>query len=63
VLYAMKFHNSGTFHQCLFFLKDRLAETTLEVLKTYKLESENITGKKMVYIHMDNASEIFGLHS
>jgi len=56
-LYAMKFHDSGTSHQCTYFLKDRLANTTLEALKTYKLESERITGKKMVYICTDNAPE------
>jgi len=29
-LYAMKFHDSGTSHRRTFFLKDRLADTTIE---------------------------------
>ena len=56
-LYAMKFHNSGTSHRHSFFLKDRLANTTLKALKTYKLESEKVTGKKMVYVCTNNAPE------
>jgi hypothetical protein len=27
------------------------------VLKTYKLESENITGQKMIYVHTNNVPE------
>jgi len=53
-LYAMKFHDSETSHWYSFFLKDRLANMTLEALKTYKLESEKVTGK-MVYVCTDNA--------
>jgi hypothetical protein len=48
-LYAMKFHDSRTSHQRTFFLKDRLANMMLNAIKTYKLESEKITGKTMIY--------------
>jgi hypothetical protein len=55
VLYAMKFHDSGTFHQRIFFLKDRLVNMTLDTIKTYKLEFGKITEKAMIYVCMDNA--------
>ena len=47
----MKFHDSGTSHHRTFFLVNRLAETTLNALKTYKLKAEKVTGKEMVYVH------------
>lgn len=53
----MKFHDNGSSHRKTFFLTNRLAETTLHALDTYKLESEKITGKKMVIIRTDNAPE------
>ncbi|GLB45342.1 hypothetical protein LshimejAT787_2200050 [Lyophyllum shimeji] len=56
-LYAMKFHDNGSSHRRTFFLPNRLAETTLDALRTYKLESEKITGKVMVHIRTDNAPE------
>jgi hypothetical protein len=59
-LYAMKFHDSGTSHQHTFFLTDRLVNTMLDTIKTYKLESEKITGKTMIYVCMDNAPEFKG---
>lgn len=55
--YAMKFHDSATSHRQTYFLANRLAETTLSALKSYKLQSERITGKTMVYIRSDNAPE------
>jgi hypothetical protein len=60
-LYAMKFHDSGTSHCCTFFLKDRLANTTLDAIKTYKLESEKITGKTMTYVRTDNTPKFKGI--
>jgi hypothetical protein len=60
VLYAMKFHDSGTSHRRSFFLKDRTVETMLNALKIYKLESEKVTGMKMVYVQTDNAPEFKG---
>jgi len=60
-LYAMKFHDSGTSHQCTFFLGDRHADTTVSALKTYKLESEKVTGEKMVFVCTDNAPEFKGV--
>jgi hypothetical protein len=33
---------------------------TLDAIKTYKLESEKITGKTMIYVCMDNAPEFKG---
>jgi hypothetical protein len=56
----MKFHDSGTSHRRTFFLKDRQAVTTLECLKTYKLESETVTREKMMYVRTDNAPEFKG---
>lgn len=56
-VYAMKFHDNGSSHRKTFFLTNRLAETTLHALETYKLESKKITGKKMVFIRTDNAPE------
>ena len=56
-IYAMKFHDSGSSHRKSFFLKDRLAVTTLYALTTYKNGSEKVTGKKMIYIRSDNAPE------
>jgi hypothetical protein len=59
-LYAMKFHDSGTSYRRTFFLKDRLANTMLDAIKTYKLESEKITGKTMIYVCTDNAPKFKG---
>jgi hypothetical protein len=59
-LYAMKFHDSGTSHQHTFFLKDQLVNTILDAIKMYKLESEKITGKTMIYVCMDNTPEFKG---
>ena len=59
-LYAMKFHDSGTSHRRTFFLSNRLATTTLNSLESYKLESEKVTGQKMVYVRTDNAPEFKG---
>jgi hypothetical protein len=56
-IYAMKFHDSGSSHRQSFFLKDRLATTTLYALTAYKNASEKITGKVMVHIRTDNAPE------
>ena len=53
----MKFHDSGTSHRHTFFLKNRLAETTLIALETHKLQSEKVTGNKVVYVCTDNAPE------
>jgi hypothetical protein len=56
-VYSMKFHDSGTSHRKTFFLKDRLATTTLYTLISYKNVAEKVTGKKMIHIRTDNAPE------
>jgi hypothetical protein len=56
----MKFHDSGSSHRRLFFLKDRTAKTVVNSLKIYKSQSESVTNKKMVYIHTDNTPEFSG---
>jgi hypothetical protein len=58
--YAMKFHDSGSSRRRSFFLEDRTAETVVKSMKLYKSQSENVTGKRMVYIRTDNAPEFIG---
>ena len=56
----MKFHDSGSSRRRSFFLEDRTAETVVKSMKLYKSQSENVTGKRMVYIRTDNAPEFIG---
>ena len=58
--FTLKFHDSGSSRCRSFFLKDQTAETVVNSLAIYKLQSENITGRKMVYIQTDNAQEFLG---
>ena len=53
--YEMKFHDNGSLCKQTFFIPNHTAKTTLTILKVYKLESEKITGKLMVFIHTNNA--------
>ena len=59
--YALKFHDSGSSRRRSFFLKERTAETVVNSLAIYKLQSENITGRKMIYVRTDNAQEFLGI--
>jgi hypothetical protein len=57
-VYSMKFHDSGTSHRKTFFLKDRLATTTLYALISYKNVAEKVTGKQMIHIRTDDKGRI-----